>query len=171
MKRVKALGLICCFLLLGWANIAVAADGDTYSAMSTFETGQSIKAKDSPFLGVALDIPPDIVEGVEFTANCVFEALKRVGVGRSKVKGTLAPFFIGLDVGTGTWSFDGLSSSGIEWKTKKDGTADIVIGPVTAGAWANEVNKANDFLSFQIQINKGRGVKQTSLMCSITVGA
>jgi hypothetical protein len=171
MRAVETVGLICCALMLGFANSATAVDGDIYSGTSSFSSHKKTKAKDSPAIGVALPIPPDIVEGVEFELDCLLEARKNgKGAPQSGVKGTLALFAIALDVPSGTWAFHGLLSGGIEFKTKKDGTAVMSSGPVTAGPWATDAHITNDFISAKILFANSRRIKETDLYCQIIVG-
>ena len=171
MRITKTFGVIVCGLILGLANIATAAVGDMYSGVSSFSTDKSTKVKKSPEIGVTLPIPRDFAEGVEFQLDCVLEALKNhKGVPRPGAKGTLALFAIALDVGTGTWEFSGLVGSGIPFKTKKDGTAAMTSGPVTAGAWATDSHPTNDFISAKINFTNNKKIKETSLYCEIIVG-
>jgi hypothetical protein len=171
MRIAGTVGVMCCALMLGFANSATGADGDVYSGTSTFSTDKKTKAKDSPAIGVALPIPRDIVEGVEFELDCLLEARKNgKGAPRSGVKGTLALFAIALDVPSGTWAFEGLLSGGIEFKTKKDGTAVMSSGPVTAGPWATDAHITNDFISAKILFTNNKRIKETDLYCEIIVG-
>jgi hypothetical protein len=171
MKRVKSLIVVGCLVAAATVNPVVAADGDIYSGVSSFSSDESTAASESPFLGVALPIPPDIVEGSVFTANCALDARKNhKGKGRPRVKGTMAPFAIKLDVGSGTWDFFGLSSSGIPFSTKKDGIATMTTGPVTAGAWANDTHPTNDFISLKLNFTNQKKIKETNLYCEIVIG-
>lgn len=171
MKSVRTMVVVSCLVAVGTANIALAADGDVYSGVSSFYTDESTAASASPFLGVALPIPPDIVEGSVFTVDCALEALKNhKGKGRPRVKGTMAPFAIKLDVGSGTWEFFGLTGSGIPFSTKKSGIALMTTGPVTAGAWANDAHPTNDFISLRLNFTNQKKIKETNLYCEIVVG-
>jgi hypothetical protein len=171
MRAAKKVGIICILLIIGLANAAVAADGDVYSGQSDFSTDKSTKARESPFIGVALPIPADIVEGVEFQVDCLLEARKNhKGRPRKGVSGTLALFAIALDVGSRTWEFYGLQASGIAFKTKKDGTSFMTSGPVTAGAWATDSHPTNDFISAKVNFSNNKKIKETSLYCEIVVG-
>jgi hypothetical protein len=173
MRMIRMFGVICCFLLLGWADTAVAAEGDTYSSVSGFSTNLSTKANDSPHIGATFPIPSDLKEGDEFQVDCVLEAFKNhKGTPRKGVKGNIATFAIKLDVGSGTWEFFGLSPTGggIPFTTKRDGTAKITVGPITAGAWATDSHPTNDFISAKIGFTNKKRIKETGIVCQIVVG-
>jgi hypothetical protein len=106
-----------------------------------------------------------------FKVDCIFEAVKnRKGAPQKGVKGSLALFAIALDVGSGTWSFDGLVGSGIPFTTGKDGIAMISSGEVTAGSWATNAHPVNDFISAGVQLTNNKKVVATSVFCEIKVG-
>ena len=170
MRRTKALAVICCGLVLGVANIAVAAGGDLYSSAANFTSDKKTKAKKTPILWSVLSIPSDIVEGVEFRVDCVVDARKNKNdAPQSGVKGSAATFAILLDVGSGTWDFDGLVGSGLKFKTKKNGTDLITTGSVTAGPWATDPSD-NDPLTVADPFTPNKKVLKTGLYCEIIVG-
>jgi hypothetical protein len=173
MRFAKTFGVVCCCLILGSANAATAADGDIYGSVSAFSTDKLTKANQSPQVGATFPIPSDLEEGDEFSIDCVFEAFKNhKGTPRSRVKGTIAAFAIKLDVGSGTWEFFGLSptGAGIPFKTKKDGTAEITVGPITAGAWATDSHPTNDFISAKVAFSNAKRFRESIISCEIIVG-
>ena len=173
MRMTKTLVVICCGLILGVASIAVAAKGDSYGSVSAFSTDKLTKAKKSPQIGATFPIPSDLKEGDEFQIDCVYEAFKNnKGTPRSGVKGNIAAFAIKLDVGSGTWEFFGLSPTGggIPFKTEKDGTAEITVGPITAGAWATDSHPTNDFISAKIGFTNTKKFRESIISCMIIVG-
>jgi 2-keto-4-pentenoate hydratase/2-oxohepta-3-ene-1,7-dioic acid hydratase in catechol pathway len=170
MRMAKTIGVICWTLLIGWANTAVAADGDIYGSGSSFSSPKSTKAKMSPALRAQLSIPPEIVEGVEFQLECIVEALKnQKGAPQKGVKGSLALFAISLDISSRTWEFFGLRDSGISFKTKAKGTSLIKSGTITAGPWANNPSD-NDTILASVLFNNTKKIKGTSLYCEVIVG-
>ena len=172
MRVAKGFGVICCALLLsiGWANVAVAGDGDVLRGGSEFNSDKKIKANKGPILWSVMSIPPDIVPGVVFQVDCQVEAKKNDKDAPQKaVKGSVASFAILLDVGSRTWDFVGLVGSGISFKTKKNGKALLTTGPVTAGAWANNPSD-NDTISLAATITSKQKIKKTSFGCEIVVG-
>lgn len=173
MRIAKPFAVICCSLLLGSVNIATAADGDTYGSVSSFSTDKLTKAKNSPQIGATFPIPADLKEGDEFQIDCVLEAFKNhKGTPRPGVKGNIAAFAIKLDVGSGSWEFFGLSptGAGIPFKTKKDGTAEITVGPTTAGAWATDSHPTNDFISAKVGFTNKKKLRESIISCVIVVG-
>ena len=170
MRVTKTLGVICCSLILGVANTAIAGDGDIYGGGSNFSSKKGTKAKKSSALRASLSIPPEIVEGVEFKVDCLVEARKNHNDAPQKgVKGTAAAFAITLDISSRTWEFFGLRNSGIPFKTKKDGTDSITSGMVTAGAWANDPSD-NDTILVTALFTNTKKIKETSFYCEIIVG-
>ena len=173
MRITKTFAVLCCSLLLGLANIATAADGNTYGSVSAFSTDNLTKAKDSPEIGATFPIPSDLEEGDEVQIDCVLEAFKNHrGTPRSGVKGNIASFAISLDVGSGTWEFSGLSptGAGTPFKTKRDGTAEITVGPFTAGAWATDSHPTNDFISAKVAFSNKKKLRESIISCMIVVG-
>ena len=171
MKITKILGVACCCLILGSANIAMAAD--TYGSVSSISYDKLTKAKNADQIGATFPIPKVLKEGDIFQIVCVFEAYKNhKGTPRSGVKGNIASFAIKLDVGSRTWEFFGLSptGAGIPFKTKKDGTAKITIGPITAGAWATDSHPTNDFLSAKAGFTNVKRLREAMITCVIVLG-
>ena len=93
MKITKILGVACCCLIIGSANIAMAAD--TYGSVSSISYNKLTKAKNAAQIGATFPIPADLKEGDIFQIDCVFEAYKNhKGTPRSGVKGNIASFAI-----------------------------------------------------------------------------
>ena len=173
MRIAKIFGVVCFCLILGLVNIASAADGDTYGSVSSFSTDKLTKAKNSPQIGATFPIPSDLEEGDEIQIDCLVETFKNhKGTPRPGVKGNIATFALKLNVGTGTWEFFGIppQGGGIPFKTKKDGTAEITIGPTTAGAWATDSHPTNDFISAKVGFTNKKKLRESIISCVIVVG-
>ena len=98
------------------------------------------------------------------------EALKnKKGAPQRGVKGSAAAFAVSLDISSRTWEFFGLRDSGIQFKTKANGTSAITSGTITAGAWANDPSD-NDTISVTAQFTNTKKIKETSFYCEIIVG-
>ena len=179
MRRIVASGLILAFAVVAViltapsadaVSTAVATDGDIYTGAASFSSDRKIKASNSPILRTAISIPPEIVQGVVFQVDCVVEAIKNAkGAPKPGVTGSIAAFFITLDVGSLTWSFVGLVGQGTPFTTQKDGTSSTTTGPITAGPWA-DAHDGNDQFSIAATFTNTKKVQATSFRCEIVVG-
>jgi len=153
-----------------WLGVRSPAAADTIGAGTDVLLDKKTRANRHPKVWAVFSPPSDLVPGQTYRVDCTIEAYKKPDMRSPQkgVKGSVVFLLISLDVGSRTWSFDGVTDSGLAFETDKDGVAFVTTGDVVASNFFSSPG-TNDSITGWVDFTGGGKVRQTFLRCEVVL--